>query len=92
MHGVRTDNHEMFVVPAEAGIQRLKSLDPGQKHAGMTIKWDSADYYPKSKRLGSNWNGATSTVSIAWKSGCVGLRHMFRSFGTTADGTSNTAV
>ena len=47
MHGVRTDNHEMFVVPAEAGIQRLKSLDPGQQHAGMAIKWDSTDYYPK---------------------------------------------
>ena len=30
----------MHVVPAEAGIQRLKSLSPGQKHAGMTIKWD----------------------------------------------------
>ena len=37
MLGVCTDNHEMFVVPAEAGIQRLKSLDPGQIHAGMTI-------------------------------------------------------
>ena len=43
MHRVGTDNHEMFVVPAEAGIQRLKSLDPGQKHAGMTIKWDSTE-------------------------------------------------
>jgi hypothetical protein len=32
----------MFVVPAEAGIQRLKSLDPGQKHAGMTGKWKHA--------------------------------------------------
>jgi len=32
----------MLVVPAEAGIQCLKSLDPGQKHAGMTIKWDSS--------------------------------------------------
>jgi hypothetical protein len=31
----------MIVLPAEAGIQRLKSLDPGQKHAGMTITWDS---------------------------------------------------
>ena len=46
MHGVGTDNHEMFVVPAEAGIQRLKSLDPGQKHAGMTIKWDSTEPAP----------------------------------------------
>ena len=27
----------MPVVPAEADIQRLKSLGPGQKHAGMTI-------------------------------------------------------
>ena len=29
-------------MPAEAGIQCLKSLDPSQKHAGMTRKWDSA--------------------------------------------------
>ena len=38
----------VHVVPAEAGIQRLESLDPGQKHAGMTIMWDSsvfAGYY-----------------------------------------------
>jgi len=35
------DIYKMVVLPAEAGIQRLKSLDPGQKHAGMTIKWDS---------------------------------------------------
>jgi hypothetical protein len=27
---------KMRVMPAEAGIQRLKSLDPGQKQAGMT--------------------------------------------------------
>jgi hypothetical protein len=26
-----------FVMPAAAGIQRLKSLDPGQIHAGMTM-------------------------------------------------------
>lgn len=26
----------MHILPAEAGILRLKSLDPGQKHAGMT--------------------------------------------------------
>jgi hypothetical protein len=32
----------MLVLPAEAGTQRLKSLDPGQKHAGMTIEWDSS--------------------------------------------------
>jgi hypothetical protein len=30
----------MLVLPAEAGIQRLKSLDFGQIHAGMTIVWD----------------------------------------------------
>ena len=30
------------VLPAQAGIQRLKSLDHGQQHAGMTIKWDSS--------------------------------------------------
>ena len=41
MPGTRTITRRMLVVPAEAGIQRLKSLDPGQKHAGMTIKWDS---------------------------------------------------
>jgi hypothetical protein len=23
-----------------AGTQRLKSLDPGYKHAGMTVVWD----------------------------------------------------
>jgi len=34
-------NRIIHVMPAEAGIQRLKSLDPGQKHAGMTIQWDS---------------------------------------------------
>jgi hypothetical protein len=28
---------EYFVMPAEAGIQRLKSLDSSQKHAGMTV-------------------------------------------------------
>ena len=33
---------KILVLPAAAGIQRLKSLDPGQKHAGMTIKWDSS--------------------------------------------------
>jgi hypothetical protein len=33
----------MLVLPAEAGIQRLQSLDPGQRHAGMTMKWDSND-------------------------------------------------
>jgi hypothetical protein len=27
-------------MPAKAGIQRLKSLDSGQKHAGMTVVWD----------------------------------------------------
>jgi len=36
----------MLVMPAEAGIQCLKSLDPGQKHAGMTIKWDSSGSKP----------------------------------------------
>jgi hypothetical protein len=25
------------VMPAQAGIQRLQPLDPGQKHAGMTV-------------------------------------------------------
>ena len=24
-----------------AGIQWLKTLDPGQNHAGMTLKWES---------------------------------------------------
>jgi hypothetical protein len=36
MLGRRTVIGKTQVVPAEAGIQRLKSLDPGQKHAGMT--------------------------------------------------------
>ena len=31
------------VMPAQAGIQRLKSLDHGQKHAGMTHKSDSSE-------------------------------------------------
>ena len=31
---------KMLVVPAYAGIQRLKSLGPGQKHAGTTITRD----------------------------------------------------
>ena len=30
----------ILVLPAEAGIQRLKSLDSGQKHAGMTLARD----------------------------------------------------
>ena len=46
MPGARIVIRRMLVVPAEAGIQRLKSLDPGQKHAGMTIKWDSNGIYP----------------------------------------------
>ena len=46
MPGARTVIYRMVVVPAEAGIQRLKSLDPGQKHAGMTIKWDSSGPNP----------------------------------------------
>jgi hypothetical protein len=33
----RTAVRNKFVVPAEAGIQRLKSLDSSQKHAGMTV-------------------------------------------------------
>ena len=33
----RTVVRKIHVMPAEAGIQRLKSLDPGQNHAGMTI-------------------------------------------------------
>ena len=49
--GGRTDNREMFVVPAEAGIQRLKSLGPGQIHAGITIKWDSTDSEPFNYKL-----------------------------------------
>ena len=35
-------------MPAEAGIQRLKTLDPGQNHAGMTCKWDSNGLKSKS--------------------------------------------
>ena len=37
---------KMLVVPAEADIQRLKSLDPGQKHARMTTMWDSNGLNP----------------------------------------------
>jgi len=33
----RTVVRKIYVMPAEAGIQRLKSLDPGQNRAGMTI-------------------------------------------------------
>ena len=29
------------------GIQHLKSLDPGQKHAGMTLGWDCSDVIPR---------------------------------------------
>ena len=35
------DGHILLVMPAAAGIQRLKSLDPGQKHAGMTTIRDN---------------------------------------------------
>jgi hypothetical protein len=39
-----------LVMPAEAGIKRLlierKILDPSQKHAGMTRKWDSSNGDP----------------------------------------------
>jgi len=31
---------------SNAGIQRLKSLQPGQKHAGLTIKSDSSGSVP----------------------------------------------
>jgi hypothetical protein len=34
---MRAEIRNMLVVPAEAGIQHLKSLDSGQKHAGMTL-------------------------------------------------------
>jgi hypothetical protein len=37
---------KMLVAPAEAGIQRLESLEPGQKHAGMTNMWDSNGLHP----------------------------------------------
>jgi hypothetical protein len=43
LQSARVEVHKMFVMPAEAGIQRLKSLDPGLKPAEMTIKWDSND-------------------------------------------------
>jgi len=33
----RTAVRNKLVMPAEAGIQRLKSLDSGYKHAGMTV-------------------------------------------------------
>jgi hypothetical protein len=39
-HVVPAEAHycpEYFVMPAEAGIQRLRSLDSSQKHAGMTV-------------------------------------------------------
>jgi hypothetical protein len=36
--GIQNNRHSGKFV---AGIQRLKSLDPGYKHAGMTTKWDS---------------------------------------------------
>ncbi|MGB5278833.1 MAG: hypothetical protein WBP02_16900 [Gammaproteobacteria bacterium] len=39
---LRTVIGSMLAVSAEAGIDRLKSLDPGQKHAGMTKKWKHA--------------------------------------------------
>jgi len=34
----------MHVMPAQAGIQCLKSLDSSSKHAGMTRKWDSSGF------------------------------------------------
>ena len=46
LHLVRADIHHKLVLPAQAGIQRLKSLDTGQQHAGMTIKWDSSGSVP----------------------------------------------
>ena len=46
LHLVCADIHNKLVLPAQAGIQRLKSLDPGQQHAGMTIKWDSNGSLP----------------------------------------------
>jgi len=52
MHGRRAVIGRMLVVPAEAGIQRLKSLDPGQKHAGMTSMWKHAGMTSKWKHAG----------------------------------------
>jgi hypothetical protein len=46
LHLVRADIHHKLVLPAQAGIQRLKSLDTGQQHAGMTIKRDSSGLEP----------------------------------------------
>ena len=46
------------VMPAEAGIQSLRSLDPGQKHAGMTIVWDSNEVVV--------WNGNLLFGSIVY--------------------------
>ena len=43
---VTTAYTKKYVVPAQAGIQRLKSLDPGPKLAGMTRKWDSSGNVP----------------------------------------------
>ena len=43
---MRVGIHIMFVLPAEAGIQRLKSMDPGHKQARMTIMWDSRGNVP----------------------------------------------
>ena len=42
----RTVICRIFVVPAEAGIERLKSLDHGLKHAGMTTKLDGSGFDP----------------------------------------------
>ena len=56
----------MSVMPAKAGIQRLKSLDPGQKHAGMTIKWESSDTnYISLCVLCALARGKPRTISVA---------------------------
>jgi len=52
---MRADIRNMLVLPAEAGIQRLKSLDSGQKHAGMTLASDisgSRQIFPAQRNAG----------------------------------------
>ena len=37
-HPTSLRSAEMLALFAKVGIQHIKSLDPGQKHAGMTIE------------------------------------------------------
>jgi len=75
---------EYFVMPAEAGIQRLKSLDSSQKHAGMTVSdglfefksifcltMSKATWYARKRHVDDYYSGqqcASAVMTYMWDS------------------------